>query len=313
MADDREYVTEEEARRLWQRAAELQAEAASRAEALAAWKPVDGEDAGPPGSAEEPPAGYELAHVRAAALEAGIGSEFVDAAVADLRAERVTDLASGGRGRPLSGTILGGPDASITVRRVLRADPRQVLDAMEAVLPVEPFNLALLDRQGDPLKGGVLTFDIQGAGMWVAGQSGFLGDASYADLRQVCATLTPRQGGAATELTVRGPVSGAWSWNAVAASAFALIGGGIGVGATFGLSAIFVPVIGPLAVAGMVVGGGAAARGGLAGYRAIYRYGQKRGRRALVALVSAVTSRAEGGWAGPPRPTEPPSSSEPAV
>ncbi len=311
MAGDREYVTEEEARRLWQRAAQLQAEAASRAEPLAAWRPGEGEGAAPTGSAGGSPEGYELTHVRAAALEAGIGSEFVDAAVADLRADRVTALGARGTGRTLSGRILGDPEASITVRRTLRATPRQVLDAMESVLPVEPFNLALLDREGDPLNGGVLTFDIQGAGMWVSG-SGFLGDASYADLRQVCATLTPRQHGAATELTMRGPVSGAWGWNAVAASTFTLIGGGIGVGAAFGLSALLLPGVGPLVVGAMVAGGGGAG-GGLAGYRAIYRHGQKRGRRALVALVSAVAARAEGGWAGPPRPGEPSGGAEPEL
>jgi len=304
VAGDREYLTEEEARRLWQRAAQLQAEAASRAEELAAWRPGGAEAPPSPDESGEPPDGYALAHVRTAALEAGIGREFVDAAEADVRAERITE-ASGDKRRSLSGKILGGPKASITVRRSLRATPRQVLDAMETVLPNEPFNLALLDRQGDPLRGGVLTFDIQGAGMWVSG-SGFLGDASYADLRQVCATLTPRQGGATTELTVRGPVSGAWGLNAVAASMFTLIGGGIGVGAALGLSALVLPGLGPLAVAAMVAGGGAAARGGLAGFRALYRHGQGRGRRALVALVSAVAARAEGGWAGPTLPPEPP-------
>ncbi len=310
MAGDREYLTEEEARRLWQRAAQLQAEAASRAEALAAWRPGGAESPPSADEAGEPPEGYALTHVRAAALEAGIEREFVDAAEADLWAERVTD-APGGKERSLSGKILGGPKASIIVRRTLRAPPRQVLDAMERVLPNEPFNLALLDRQGDPLRGGVLTFDIQGAGMWASGQHGFLGDASYADLRQVCATLTPRSQGTATELTVRGPVSGAWGWNAVAASMFTLIGGGIGVGAALGLSALVLPGLGPVAVAAMVAGGGAAARGGLAGYRALYRHGQGRGRRALVALASAVAARAEGGWAGPTAPPEPPTPPKP--
>ncbi len=62
---DPEVLSEEEAARLWERAAQLQAEAAGRIEAP---EVTDAAMASP---------GYALAHVRSAALEAGIASEFV--------------------------------------------------------------------------------------------------------------------------------------------------------------------------------------------------------------------------------------------
>ena len=73
---DSEILSEDEAGSVWARAAELQAKAAGR---------VDAPDAQ---SSVMPAPGYSLAHVRAAAVEAGIAAEFVDAAMADVREKR---------------------------------------------------------------------------------------------------------------------------------------------------------------------------------------------------------------------------------
>lgn len=143
-----EILSEEEAARLWERAAHLQAEAARRVEA------PDAQDTAHAGQ------GYAPTHMRSAALEAGIADEFVDAALADIRAERALPTAKKGQG--LANRFLGHPPDTITVRRVLEATPREVLTAMEAVFPEEPFRLASVDQRGDPLDRGVLVFDIQG-------------------------------------------------------------------------------------------------------------------------------------------------------
>ena len=97
MPRDPEFLNEEEAARLWQRAAQLQAEAAQKAEALAEESESEKADV-------DPSEGYALTHVRSAALEVGIGGEFVDAALADLRAERA--LLEGKRGWRLARRIL---------------------------------------------------------------------------------------------------------------------------------------------------------------------------------------------------------------
>ena len=65
-------LTEEEAARLWSRAAQLQAEAIRRSEAS------ETAEASADLVARE---GYDLEHVRTAAIEAGIGAEHFDAAL----------------------------------------------------------------------------------------------------------------------------------------------------------------------------------------------------------------------------------------
>ena len=154
MESDPEFLTEEEAARLWQRAAQLQAEAARRAEK------AESKEAESATADVAPPEGYALTHVRSAALEVGIPDEFVDAALADLRAERA--LPQDKRGWRLARWFLKDPPETQTARRVIEASAADVLSATEAVFPVEPYRLTLTDRQGDPLKGGFLIFDVRG-------------------------------------------------------------------------------------------------------------------------------------------------------
>lgn len=296
MTDDLETLSEKEALRLWQRAAQLQAEAARRAEARAA-----GGEEGASGTAvarcEED--GYALAHVRAAAVEAGISEEYVDTALAELRADRVAAATAGTPDRPISHWILGGPDEAVVTRREIHATPEAVLSAMEEILPFEPFCLTLRERLGDPTRGGVLVFDIQGTGLGGLSRPGFVGEASMADLRQVMASLTVRAGEPPrTTLTVSAPVAWAWRLNAGMSALFGAVGGGLGLSVGAGVAlGLLAGVLGPLGV-GLVfaVAGGAGAWGGLSGFRALYRYGSGRGRKALEGLLAAVAARAQGGW-----------------
>ena len=295
MSEDRETLSEAEALRLWQRAAQLQADAARRAEETRAAGVEDGE----PGTAvsRRDADGYALGHVRAAALEAGISEEYVEAALAELRADRVASGSAGTPGRPVSRWLLGGPEAAVVVRREIRATPEAVLSAMEEILPHEPYQLTLRDRVGDPARGGILVFDIQGASLSGVSQPGFVGDASYGDLRQVLASLTAHPGEPArTTLTVTAPVAWAWRLNAGISALFGAVGGGLGLLGGIGLTAL-AGFLGPLAAGAVVaVTGGAGAWGGLTGFRTLYRHGFGRGRRALEGLLAAVGARAEGGW-----------------
>ena len=78
---DPDTLSKEEADRVWGRAAQLQADAAGDLQKAST---VEADDQGTPSQ------GYALAHVRAAALEAGIADEFVEAALGNVRAERLS-------------------------------------------------------------------------------------------------------------------------------------------------------------------------------------------------------------------------------
>ena len=87
-------------------------------------------------------------------------------------------------------------------------------------------------------------------------------------------------------LRINAAVSGVMS---LAAGGFVLLVAGT-VGSGIGL-------LGPVGL-GLLAAtcGGAGAAAGLSGFRAIYRYGHRRGTQGLEALLAAVAARAEGGW-----------------
>ena len=278
---DPETLSEEEAARLWERAAQLQAEAAKRVEA----PDVQG--------AAMAPSGYALTHVRSAALEAGIANEFVDAALDDLRAERALPKVER---NSLARRFLDHPPDTITVRRVVEATPQEVLSAMGAVFPGEPFRLTSTDQQGNPLDRGVLVFDIQGLN--APFPQGFALEAKWSGLRQVFVSLRPIEGSSPScEMTVQSPVTSHKVGLLQGVVATTLTGGaGFGVGlvggsalVVLGLASAIVPIA---AVGGAFVGGGLGAKG----YRAVYGYCMRRGRKALEGLAGAVAVRAQGGW-----------------
>ncbi len=281
---DPEILSEEEAARLWERAAQLQAEAAKGVEA----PDVHG--------AALPPAGYALTHVRSAALEAGIANEFVDAALADLRAERA--LPKVGKRNSLARRFLNDPPDTITVRRVIDATPQEVLTAMEAVCPGEPYRLSLTDQHGDPLDRGIMVFDIPG----ISGPfpQGFAHTMRESGLKQVFVSLRPIEGSTPScEMTVYSPVTSHNLGLGIGLVATTLAGGaGFGVGTLGGAALAALGVATGIALvvpaAGVLVGAGL----GVKGYRALYRYAMRGGRKALEGLIGAVAVRARGVWQG---------------
>ena len=275
---DPEILSEQEAARLWERAAQLQAEAAVRV--------------APPAvhDAARVSSGYALEHVRSAAQEAGIATEFVDAALADFRVERARPPVV--KSNSLARRFLNNPPDAITARRVIEATPQEVLSAMEAVFPDEPFRLTLTDQQGDPLDQGVLVFDMQAANS-VLLQGGFAFETREAGLRQVFVSLRSIEGSASScEMTVHSPVT---SHNLGLGIGLMLSALAAGVGG-LALGALGVAIgVGPIgAVAGVLVGAGL----GVKGYRALYHYALRRGRKALEGLGGAVAVRAKGVWGG---------------
>jgi len=297
MEPDPKFLSEEEAARFWQRAAQLQAEAAQKAESLA-------EEPGSEEADVAPPEGYALTHVRSAALEAGISEEFMDAALADLNAERA--LPRKKRKWSLPRWILKDPSETITVRRVIEAAPEEVLSAMQDIFPREPFRLTLSDQKGDLLDGGVLVFDIQGFG-GTGMPEGLARDASWSALRQVLVSLRPIDGARPScEVTLRGPVG--WSsGREVFHSGFVSVLAGVpgfglgslGLALSYNLAAGspgWAAVAAVFAVGGGLVGGGL----GVKGYRALYSWGIDRGRKGLEGLLGAIAGRAQGGWRSTP-------------
>ena len=304
--DEIRVLSEEEAARLWRRAAELQAEASRRLEERSReLAPRSDAVASVPGD------GYALEHVKAAAVDAGISAEFVEYAVVELRNERV--LVAKGRDRidRAADRLLGHPPKSAEVSRVIRASPERVFQAMQRVFPAEPYRLVLKDTQGDDLlQGGVMVFEVP---VWTGleGTDKLSYQArSWADIRQLYVTLTPLETDPpASEVTIRTSlrhsrrvnfwVSGSLTGMTGIGGVFAGIAVGVAAAGTLGLGPLLAGAV--VAACGVAVGGGVG--GGVAlGYRSLYRYAVKRGVTALDGLLAALDVGIRTGWSFSPEP-----------
>lgn len=293
---DRDHLTEEQAARLWQRAAALQTEAARKAESQWDRRQVT---AGAQHTEDSNESGYAIEHVRAAAIEAGIGVEYLDAALGDLNAEGA--LAGGDRRGILTRWMMTSVPDAITTRRVIEATPREVLDAMEEIFSAEPYRLSLSEKKGNVLEGGVLVFDVSGV-------TTFSAHAASADIRQIYLSIRSLDDGSRCEVTLRGPIAWALKRNTGLGAVIVAAAGGAGLGVawaaggslaaaimTAGIASI--PVAGAVAAGVAVAGfvGGSAA--GKVGFRALYEMTLRHGETMLDDLISALAVSAQGGWA----------------
>jgi hypothetical protein len=152
---------------VWRRAAELQAEAATRLET----RMRDAEQsagASETSTASAPSDSYRVRDVEAAAAEVGISQRYVAIAMAELAAQPA--------GAPLpapvpewkerlTNRLLGTTQRTLTVSRIFRHPPRVVLQALGRTLQAPPFLLSLRDTLGGhPLDGGVLLFEMPAMG-----------------------------------------------------------------------------------------------------------------------------------------------------
>ncbi|HEX5004399.1 MAG TPA: serine/threonine-protein kinase [Gemmatimonadales bacterium] len=153
-----EVVSTDQARAIWLRAAQLQAEATTR---LQARYREPAADLAPAGSGAS--GGYRLEDVEQAASEAGIGPEFVAMAIAERPAGAApagSPALSAREDRVLS-RMLGTRERSLSCARVIPAPPKAVLESIGRVCPGDPFVLRLRTTVGGhPLDGGILVFDV---------------------------------------------------------------------------------------------------------------------------------------------------------
>jgi hypothetical protein len=278
MADRRkDFLSEEEAARVWRRAARLQNAAGGEAETTR----VDDDEAIPT------PEGYALTHVKSAAIEAGIASEFVESALRDVLMESA--LPETGSSHALARRFLNDPPGMITSRRVVEGTPEEVFSVMQTVLPENPYRLTLTDKHGDPLDGGVLVFDLPA--MASPFERGFAFAAADAGLKQLSVSLRPIEGSPTScEITVSSPVTSHNVGFGLGVLVTTLAGGaGLATLGTLGM----VTGVGPVGFAvGALLGGGF----GRKGFRALYRGSMQRAQRALDGLVGAVATRVGVVW-----------------
>jgi len=161
MTGSESRITEEQARRLWERAAELQAEADREREEGGTGAPGGG---GSPevegGRGGDAATGYSLTHVRQAALEVGIRPEVLGLALGE---EAILELEGGAEGKRLDrvGThFLSDHRDAVEVRRSFAFPARRVWLELERQLLDEPHCLEILDSMGGrPEDGGSFSWN----------------------------------------------------------------------------------------------------------------------------------------------------------
>ncbi len=278
-----------QAEAIWLRAAQLQADAASRLEQRSRL------GTGLTGiTAALPSGGYRLRDVEAAAQEVGIAPEFVALALAEQPAQAaVTVVDATARQERMTTRLLGTSERSISVSRVIRGSPRTVLEAIGRVCPARPYLMSLRDTVGGhPLDGGVMVFTIPNMMKnMMTGSSELYTSFTYRmyqlELFQLNVTLRPLVAGGGCEVTVYGDLRSGLRKNLQVdkwiAAALAATGGTVGAAVGAGALALGGLAVLPGAAAAAALGGGS-----LLWYRWLYRYALRKGTEELEGMLSAV-------------------------
>lgn len=284
-------ISEEEARAIWRRAAELQAEAATRLRQRYQLP----QQASSSGGSSDPTSGYRLGDVERAAVEAGIASEFVTLALAEGPSAGPLDAVEpSSREERVWRTMLGTSRRSLLVARRFAAPPRLVLEAIGQTVAQFPWEMTLRDTVGGhPLDGGILVFHVKrlrtGDAIGSRGISMFSYRLTQVEMLQLNVTLraitAPTLG---TEVNVSGDLRPGLRKNWVADRAIAalltLAGGAVG-----GVLAAGPLALGPGLVAAPVIGGAAVLGGAsLAWYRWLYRHALRKTVDEVEKLLDAI-------------------------
>jgi predicted Ser/Thr protein kinase len=306
-------LSEEVAKAVWLRAAQLQADAARRVKDRTAQAEAFATGVQP----SAPTTGYRRTDVEAAAVEAGIGAEFVQLAIAEMPGEAPTAGEAvepvGDRRDRLATFIVGTSERSMQVTRTIRATPVRTLESIGRIFPAHPWELNFRDTVGGhPLDGGVLTFGVREitSGDYVGGRG--LTSLRYyltvIDAYQLRVTLHPRSGDPRQcDVTVTADLRSGVKKNAKYGIGMGLgLGGGgaavgIGLSAAKGAFLLAAPIgIGAfLVVGGLMVGA----------YRWTFRWGLNRARKELEAMLDALQASVRSQdvfGAPPPTPVPPP-------
>lgn len=284
-------IPEEQAQAIWLRAAQLQAEAASRLEQRSR------QGTGLTTLTQQvQTGGYRLRDVELAAKEVGIGAEFVALAMAELPVARAMPaIIPGDRAEAMTTTLLGVADRSVSVSRIIKANPRVVLETIGRLFPKNPYNMTFKDTVGGhPLDGGVLVFSVpnmMSSIMVGATTSGFAYRMYQIELFQLNVTIHPVQGSTlATEVTVYGDLRSGMRKNLQADGVIAGALGGVGgfMGAGIGVKLLG---LGLLSAAPAVAGVGLLGGAGLVWYRWLYRHALRKAITELEELLRAIESQ----------------------
>ncbi|MBK8649720.1 MAG: serine/threonine protein kinase [Gemmatimonadetes bacterium] len=317
-------LTEAQALALWQRAAQLQADALRRVDttAIAPTLAQGGSRTGSPAAPRDgtPAEGYRLAHVQAAAIEAGISQQFVALALAELGgAQRGGTAGTALSPAPIGGwqerratQLLGTAERSCAATRVIPAPPSRVLQALGQVLQQSPFELVLGGTVGGhPLDGGVLVFDLTGAVSTLGVASGlnltWYGTRLQLEARSLQVTLREAPGiPGSTEVTMYTDLRPGVRRNVNASAWLSGTLGATGGGLAAAIGAKALVALGALGIALPAVGAGAViAAGTMALYRSSYRGAVRRAEdemgRALDAVAGSLRALELFGASAPPQ------------
>ena len=276
-------LSAEEARALWERAMELQLEAARRKEGQEESQAmVVRDDMG---------TGFRLEDVTEAAREAGISPEYMEMALAEQEVTRKRQEWKNGKGGAAARRLLAPRDTAIQVSRIIRREPREVLAAMQRIFPHNPYGLILEDTRGDdPLKGGTLIFKAPSMQAYASGTT-FSMDMAWGTVTHLLVSLRPGgtddQTPPSTEVVIRAPLvehdRQSYWLGLTMSGTMGAIGGGAGLAT--GLALAGATALGPLALAAVAVpsllGAGGAGALGVWGSRGTHRHGIRKSREAL--------------------------------
>lgn len=290
MSDTRNrQLSEAEARALWERAARLQAEAATR-------RLPTGEAPAEDDGAGSPDTGLSLETVRRAAIEAGIEPGFVDDALVEL-----DEAGPVRRSDAWADAYLGDTDdRTARVTRVIEAPVDAVYKGLQRVAPRPPFGLELRKIDGaHALEGGTLVFEVPYS-MTNAGTMSTSGPqmdirhwADFRELRVQLRSLDVAEGESPrTEVEVTASRAHARRVNFWAGQS---IGGAVGaVAAAFGglIAGNVIGAAGAAEALAVLGGGGVTGLGTWFGlsrwWKSVYRYGQRKGEGGLARLLEAI-------------------------
>jgi len=306
-------LSEEAAKAVWLRAAQLQADAARRVKDRTAQAEAFATGV----HAASPTTGYRRTDVEAAAVEAGIGAEFVHLAMAELPGETTTPgdalVPVGDRRDRLATFIVGTSERSMQVTRTIQATPVRTLETIGRIFPAHPWELNFRDTVGGhPLDGGVLTFAVREitSGDYVGGRG--LTSLRYyltvIDAYQLRVTLHPRSGDPRQcDVTITADLRNGVKKNAKYGIGMGLGLGGGGAALGIGLSAAKGALLlaAPIGIGAFVVMGGLM----VGAYRWTFRWGLTRARKELEAMLDALQASVRSQdvfGAPPPTPLPPP-------
>jgi hypothetical protein len=266
-------LPEQEARRLLQRATEIQAAAEQRQAGRNALKEPEG-------------GGYSLQQIVEAAQEAGINPEYVRIAVAEAR---LPDAAAFDRDRltaRLHRVLVGAADVLEVTGRV-EAPLAEAVAAFRAVVSRPSFELVLADRVGpNPPLDGVLVYRVVPP---TFGQREFHGAMTVADAKVVLVTAQSVEGGTLFRLRlplhqhgVNLGITGVLATGGGAAGGYGGATAGASLAAALGTASL--AVVATPALMGAAIGGAL----GVACFRKVSHWGRRKGLQAIQRLLQTV-------------------------